>query len=213
MLVNPGMLRSLKRAANSAMTTPATLPSGMTTCYYHPDKNLTNLGSGIFAGLPRYKFLFRQEVVVNVGDTAILGSGTWAMTQVFQPSTLEDDTHTLCYAYQLTDAAGTPLYLRPNATINVTRQDSTAITNGTGRRVRLLNPAEAVERVLASGGSIARWILDTPEADYRINDVVTLTQLDGFASPPDITVLFVSSIDPASSSGVSWLEIGISANR
>jgi hypothetical protein len=43
--------------------------------------------------------------------------------------------------------------------------------------------------------------------------VVTLTQLDGFASPPDITVLFVSSIDPASSSGVSWLEIGISANR
>lgn len=219
-LIGAGTLTSLRRINNDAMPTlvtvnrdgypidpPFTMPDGTPLrCRVSVDRPIVLPFLDALTPQVQWRITVPDDTPVLAGDTLTTAIGTYVILVVLDPSSYT--TGITLLALQLTDATGTPIYLRPNCTVDVTRQNSTPATNGTGRRVRIVDTKATMERLMPYGEVGDRLLLDVMGADYRRSDIVTIVTF-GSSNEPIGFADYVVQATPVgnSESGVEWLEV------
>jgi hypothetical protein len=195
-MIAPGQLAQMQRAAAVLMATPATLQRYQTvwqtvsavglTCHVLPTTQRYQLIVGArMADATAWTLLFPQGTDARPADRVLALDVAYSVLEVQEPRSLDLMVRTLCLPLGPLggDGTGTPTYLQPNATVTISRRGGLVPAGGTNRRVRLDDPSPQ-ERLLPEGAQTAMLLYDAPDADYRLADVVTITQVDGFSSVP-----------------------------
>jgi hypothetical protein len=133
---------------------------------------------------------------VQAGDQIIAASVAYTVDEVIAPQSVA--VYLPCRCLKVGPVAGdgtiTPTYLQPNATVTISRRGGTVPTGGANRRVRLDDPSPD-ERIMPEGAQTALLLYDAPDADYRLADVVTITQVDGHSGVPAPNKYSVGEVD------------------
>lgn len=85
-----------------------------------------------------------------------------------------------------------------NTTINLIRpgvRGAAETTIATGRRCRLRRPNKTAEQSLPDGTMVTLILHDVPDAPYRPDDIVEVTQRDGHSNLGPITKYRVGSVE------------------
>ena len=140
-------------------------------------------GTVTYPGLPRIIALQEWQITlpwnadVLINDRIVTALATYQVQRIDQPSSYNVNTVAKCY--QLFDASGNAVYLVPNATISLAHQNGVNVYPS--RRVMLDWPTGG-DPIQPAGKLVAGYLYDAPDAVYLLNDVVTVTEEDGFGA-------------------------------
>jgi hypothetical protein len=167
------------------------------TCHVVPTTQRYQIASGVrLADETAWAVLFPHGTDVRPGDQVQALGAAYSVLEVQEPRSLDLVVRTLCLRLGpvALDGTITPTYLQPNATVTIDRKSVVGAANGTNRRVRLEDPSPD-QRILPEGAEVALVLYDHPGADYRQDDIVTITQVDGFTGTPTPHKYSVGEVD------------------
>ncbi len=199
-MIAPDQMAQMRCAAQQLQDTPAVVmrlvaggpPGGLVvssaglTCHVAPaQQNYALAPNARLATEPGWTVRFPVGTDVLSGDMVLALGTAYSVLEVTEPRTTDLLVRTLCLRMGTQDNASdgtiTPTYLQPNATVTIQRRGGTVPAGGANRRVRLDDPTPA-QQPLPGGPQVASLLYDLPGADYRLADVVEITQVDGFTA-------------------------------
>lgn len=187
-------------AAGGVAGTPGvwqTVSAAGLTCHVVPTTGRYQIASVVrLADEIAWAILFSHGTDVRNGDRVLALGAAYTVLDVQEPRSLDLVVRTLCLRLGpvALDGTITPTYLQPNATVTISRRGGTVPAGGANRRVRLEDPSPD-ERIMPEGAQTALLLYDAPDADYRLADVVTITQVDGHSGVPAPNKYSVGEVD------------------
>lgn len=167
-----------------------TMPDGTPLrCRINPDTKETRIeGAQRTDEQRRWRITLPDNTPVQVGDQLLALGNVYSVMELTNPSSYS--VSTVALAYMLYDSSGAAVYLRPNATITISRD---GIVHLTGLRVHLIPPPKQ-DTFTALGGVIESEVRIDPREDVAEADALTIVSLDGHTRVDTIATYTLTTI-------------------
>lgn len=152
---------------------------GVVACRVRPFSNLVvrSMPGFIPVGESRWELLVPAGTDVAPLDLLTINGTVYEAIDVLDPRSIEILRSVVCYIN--TAADGSLAYLHDNVTVLRKRAGVADMQ----RRVQIFHPSRD-EVIQAAGGVIPIHVYESPDADWRALDRLTILALDGAALPP-----------------------------